>query len=158
MTHDALVSLAAKWLRRQGCSLILTEAKSRTDEIPDAIGFKESDSILVECKISRSDFLADAKKYFRAFPDMGMGRYRMYLCPAGIIQPEELPAKWGLLWVMDDGRIEKLAGPVGEVWTWNNQAWVFTELGIRAEHMLLLAALRRAQAENKKQIPPLRSE
>lgn len=43
-----------------------------------------------------------AKKVFRLNPGMGMGRYRYFLAPAGLIDVSELPPLWGLLeW---DGR------------------------------------------------------
>jgi len=34
----------------------------------------------------------------------GLGVYRFYLCPVGLIQPEELPPKWGLLYA-ENGKV-----------------------------------------------------
>lgn len=80
-------------------------------ERADAILFNSSASFLIETKISRSDFLADAKKEFRKSPDKGIGIYRYYACPAGLIKPDELPPKWGLIYVYE-GR-KRAAMPAG---------------------------------------------
>ena len=99
---DELVTRAKSWLRSKGCGLILGEpfrARTTSKEIPDAIGwFCDATSILVECKVSRSDFLADKNKRFRKEPDLGVGQWRVYLCPPGIIEGVDLPEHWGLLW------------------------------------------------------------
>jgi hypothetical protein len=72
----------------------MTSAESET---PDAIGWRVGRSILIECKTSRSDFLADGKKFFRQYPEQGMGHTRYFMAPAGLIKPDDLPAGWGLL-------------------------------------------------------------
>lgn len=77
----------------------------------DALLFKTGISFLIETKISRSDFLADAKKDFRINPENGVGMYRYYACPEGLISVEELPDKWGLIYV-PEGRA-KAYMPVG---------------------------------------------
>jgi len=99
-THDALVERARSWLlTARRCSVVITELGTwSTNEIPDALGFTNRHSVLVECKISRSDFFADAKKVFRRDPSRGMGNFRFYLCPAGLIKAEEVEAPWGLVY------------------------------------------------------------
>ncbi|EKF7417516.1 TPA: hypothetical protein MXR76_002063 [Pseudomonas aeruginosa] len=83
--------------------------------MPDAIGFRavtaETETVLVEVKVSRGDFLADARKPHRAVGN-GVGLFRYYMCPAGLISPDEVPERWGLLWVDQRGRIEPKLGPV----------------------------------------------
>jgi len=111
--HSALVRRAANWLRsnaaipgygvgklrRVRCGVVATETTTASSEIADAIGWFLSgrQSILIECKTSRSDFHADSKKLFRRRPDFGMGTYRYFLCQPGLIKPDELPERWGLL-------------------------------------------------------------
>lgn len=60
------------------------------------------DSAIIEVKTSHSDFLADKKKWCRSDVannnGYAAGRLRWFLCPEGIIKPEELPEKWGLLY------------------------------------------------------------
>lgn len=75
----------------------------------DAILFNSTSSFLIETKISRADFKADAKKSFRQ--NGGVGRYRYYACPEGLIKPEELPEKWGLIYVRPNNQRSLM--PVG---------------------------------------------
>ena len=67
---------AAEWLRcKYGCGIILSEQYCASGEVPDVIGWKGfCQSVLVECKVSRSDFLADANKPFRLKPEEGTGQ------------------------------------------------------------------------------------
>ena len=98
MTHGKLVSRAVNWLRSYGCGLVLSEQSCASGETPDAIGWKRGcHSVVVECKISRADFLADRDKTFRQKPETAMGCERFYLAPAGLLKPGELPSGWGLL-------------------------------------------------------------
>ena len=98
MTHAALVQRAVEWLRRYRCGVVLSEQACLSGEMPDAIGWKRaSHSVLIECKISRADFLADCCKPFRLDPEIGLGCERFYLAPEGLISAEEAPPGWGLL-------------------------------------------------------------
>ncbi len=98
MTHPQLVQKAVDWLRSYRCGVVLSEQACQSGEMPDAIGWKRTcHSVLIECKISRSDFLADCGKPFRLRPDIGLGCERFYLAPIGIIGLNELPGGWGLL-------------------------------------------------------------
>lgn len=98
MTHQDLIRRAERWLRgTKRCSVVITEMVCFSREIPDAIGWTTSQSILVECKASRADFLKDKKKFFRRDPEYGMGDLRFYMTPPGLITTDELPPKWGLL-------------------------------------------------------------
>lgn len=117
MNHHTLVSLAKNWLAKEcGCSVVLCDpfyALVGTGERPDAIGWRSSVSILVECKTSFADFLADSHKPFRERPETGMGDWRFFLCPDGVIQVEDLPAGWGLLWAGRDRRVRSIFGVPG---------------------------------------------
>ncbi|MCK9549306.1 hypothetical protein [Aquamicrobium sp.] len=141
MTHNELCDIAEKWLRGH-CKITAKEivACTATRECADAIGFTSSHSILIECKTSRADFLADLKKPFRQSPELGMGDYRLYLCPRGLIQPNELPPKWGLLWVYEDGNIERIIAPKGNIWS---NSGLKQNKSYEAEYGLLYSLLRR---------------
>jgi len=136
VTHAKLVSLAVAWLRRYRCGVVLSEQACVSGEMPDAIGWKKAcHSVLVECKVSRPDFLADREKPFRQQPETAVGCERYYLAPRGLIRPDELPARWGLLEVC--GRdIEKVKPSAKNL---------RTEIGFRYEMNLLLASLRRVE-------------
>ena len=143
--HDHLVSRAARWLAGScGCSTTLTELRAFTGsgECPDAIGWRSEYSILVECKTSRSDFLADRKKPFRKNPELGVGSYRFYLCPPGVIETEDLPDGWGLLYV-EKNRIRKIAGPTGNIWSHGDNRRYRHTRNKDAEIAMLVSALRR---------------
>jgi hypothetical protein len=120
-THAELCAIAVKWLKRpnsnngHGCHVAVSEVRSGwTGEIPDAIGFRQSGyapsdgSVVVEVKVSRSDFLADRKKPHRI--EGGLGNWRYFMCPEGMIQPDELPEGWGLLWINKRGHVKPKAG------------------------------------------------
>jgi hypothetical protein len=98
MTHGQMVDAAVGWLRRQRCGVVLSEQGCSSGEMADAIGWKgKCHSIVVECKVSRGDFLADAAKPWRVKPETALGCERYYLAPRGMIKESELPAGWGLL-------------------------------------------------------------
>ena len=69
--HAQLVERAVHWLRSSyRCGIVLSGQYCATGEVPDAIGWKGfCRSVVVECKISRNDFLADAGKPFRQNPE-----------------------------------------------------------------------------------------
>lgn len=65
-------------------------------------------TVLVECKVSRADFLADKAKPHRHAG--GVGNWRYFLAPEGLIAPDELPAKWGLVEVNARGHLKTRVG------------------------------------------------
>jgi hypothetical protein len=136
MTHAQLVQKAVAWLRRYRCGVVLSEQACVSGEMPDAIGWKKAcHSVVVECKISRSDYLADRGKPSRQRPETGMGAERFYLLPAGLVRPEELLAGWGLL-EYDKGKVNLIRRSVKNF---------RSEAGFHYEMNLLLASLRRVE-------------
>lgn len=145
MTHKELVNLAYKWvLKNASCGVAFKELVTTNREIPDVIGFNSWSSVVVEVKVSRGDFLKDKKKPHRA---KGMGTYRYYMCPAGMITKEELPEKWGLIYVGSTGKAVCIYNPEkdkGEylgngVWSKNNRF----DRDVESENRLMYSALRR---------------
>lgn len=113
MTHKDLVEIGYRWiLKNGGCGVALKELKSLDREIPDVIGFSSYHSHVLECKVSRGDFLKDKKKPHR---EQGMGDYRYYICPTGLIKQEELPDKWGLIYVSIDHKPRLIKKPKWDV-------------------------------------------
>ena len=136
MTHAQLVEKAVRWLRAYRCGVVLSEQACASGEMPDAIGWKRAcHSVLVECKVTRADFLADRAKPFRQKPEKGVGRERFYLTPPGLIKTEELPAGWGLLECRRGGIEMRQASAKN----------LRTAAGFRYEMNLLLASLRRVE-------------
>lgn len=140
--HDLLVQKASGWLRKVGCRVILTDpfrTNATTGEQPDAIGWRDGLSILVEAKVSLSDFRADRRKKFRIDPVMGMGDWRFFIAPAGLLDGQPLPAGWGLLTLSPAGRVQVASGGPGEsaMW-WTDRPFV---ANTREETRLLVSAL-----------------
>jgi hypothetical protein len=136
MNHAFLVAKAEAWLRRYRCGVVLSEQACISGEMPDAIGWKRAcHSVLVECKISRADFLADRNKPFRLNPQTGVGSERFYLVPKGLVRVEELPAGWGLL-EYRNREIDMIKA---------SKKNLRSEEGFRCEMNLLLASLRRVE-------------
>jgi hypothetical protein len=136
MTHPQLVERAVRWLRSYRCGVVLSEQACVSGEMPDAIGWKRANhSVLVECKLTRADFLADRGKPFRQKPEEGVGSERFYLTPSALVRLEELPPGWGLL-EFRRGRVEVVE---------HSAKNLRTAAGLRYEMNLLLASLRRVE-------------
>ncbi len=136
MTHAQLVDRAVRWLRSYRCGVVLSEQACVSGEMPDALGWKQAcHSVLVECKVTRADFLADRAKPFRVKSDKGVGSERFYLTPPGLIQNKELPPGWGLL-ELRRGGVEMVQASAKNL---------RTATGFRYEMNLLLASLRRVE-------------
>ena len=136
MTHAQLVERAVRWLRSYRCGVVLSEQACVSGEMPDAIGWKQAcHSVLVECKVTRGDFLADRAKPFRQKAEKGVGSERFYLTPPALVKAEELPPGWGLL-EYRRGRIELVQASAKNL---------RTAVGFRYEMNLLLASLRRVE-------------
>jgi len=112
--HDRLVNLGARWLKRNGFPVIATELKCHgSREQPDVIGFRSSCSAIIEVKVSKQDFYADAQKPERTTG--GLGIYRLYLCPAGLIDTRHIPERWWLLEATGNS-VSAVIGPQGNYW------------------------------------------
>jgi hypothetical protein len=136
--HAQLVERAVEWLRyTYRCGIVLSEQSCASGEVPDVIGWKGScQSVVVECKVSRCDFLADANKPFRLKPEEGLGSRRFYMAPAGLIAREELPKHWGLL----ECKGRQVQMPVKP-----GKQGLRSAVGLMKEMNLLLASLRRVE-------------
>jgi hypothetical protein len=136
MTHALLVREAVRWLRHYRCGVVLSEQACASGEMPDAIGWKRAcHSVLIECKISRADFLIDRNKPFRRQPELGVGCERFYLAPRALLSPHELLPGWGLLEYHN--RKTELVRP--------SKKNLRSDQGFRYEMNLLLASLRRVE-------------
>lgn len=110
MTHSQLVEIAHKWvLKKASCGAAFKELKTGgTSEIPDVISFGSgSHSVMVECKISRSDFIRDKRKQHKT----RMGKYRFYCVPKGLLNIRDLPEGYGLIEVNEKGKVCYIHNP-----------------------------------------------
>lgn len=114
-THSELCDIAVKFLKRSSnglkCQIAISEMQTSyyCGEQVDAFGYRciepNQGSYMIEVKTSRSDYLADGKKPHRIDPSKGVGKYRAYMCPEGVIQPNEIPHGWDLFWVNSRGHV-----------------------------------------------------
>ena len=136
MTHSQLVEKAVRWLRHYRCGVVLSEQACVSGEMPDAIGWKRAcHSVMIECKVTRADFLADRIKPFRLKPEQGVGCERFYLAMPDLISVDELPAGWGLLELRKRG-VETVRP---------SSKSLRSTCGFRYEMNMLLASLRRVE-------------
>lgn len=141
LTHKDLVKKGAAWLRNsKNCTVVFSELSTINTETPDCIGFHSSGgrSVLIECKASRSDFLADKKKSFRRNAFMGMGDIRYFMAPTGMLKSEEIPEPWGLIEVRETSNHGVRAKVVKE-------AANVEEVNKSAEVTMLVSVLRRLE-------------
>ena len=118
--HYELCKLGARLLRskknptlpfNRSCKYATVELVCCGAELTDVWGTTGDCTVLIEVKTSRSDFLADKRKYARSKVaeelNHQIGNYRYYLCPEGVITEADLPDNWGLL-VYDGKKIHKV--------------------------------------------------
>lgn len=142
ITHSELVEKSEKWLRRNGFPVTLNEkiiAVTEHGEQPDVLGFNSRASILLEIKVSRNDFLSDAKKPFRIEPEKGVGDWRFYVCPEGIINVDDIPEGWGLIY-LKGRKLEPVYGWPGNVFWGTRKPFKSNQ---KAEQDYMYSLLRR---------------
>lgn len=134
MKHSDLVEAARRWLCKQ-CPVVVTEMAT-TGEIPDAIGWRGGFSILIECKVTRQDFLSEQP--YRKNTPSSMGQNRYYLVASGLLTLSDLPDGWGLLELTSAGV------------TQTKKSDIFTgdKVNFGSERRLLCSAIRRVFASN----------
>lgn len=154
LTHKSLCALAVDWLKRPGsrngpgCQVAISETQNHVSkEIPDAIGWRAMahsgpGSTIVEVKISRADFLADRNKPHRFNPEIGMGAYRYYMAPEGMIAQDELPDRWGLIEVNQRSHVKVRCGHVLQHYR-DPDVWRHEQYNVQAEVSMLVLALAR---------------
>ena len=116
LTHRELCQIAYKFLKRNGFKVCFHDrfiAVTSTGEQPDAMGFRNSASCLIEAKCSRADLLADRKKRFRKNPSLGMGDWRFFISEPGIISVEDLPPGWDYFTLLTEEYGKYMDGPRG---------------------------------------------
>lgn len=84
--------------------------------ICDVWGMSRSDNykaMAIEVKVSRPDFRSPSQKLKETHHVLG--NYQYILCPAGLIQPEEVHPNWGLLWEVSGKIKNKKKAPFVEM-------------------------------------------
>jgi hypothetical protein len=154
ITHRELCEIGSKILKTKlKCTVSIHEPKG-IKENPDAIGWRYGyggveyeGSILLEAKTSHADFKNDFKKAFRINAHDGIGNWRFYICPTDVIKVEELPEKWGLIYVDDKRRTKIIVNPYETRATRRKNK--FTDFNIENERFLLTRWLNRTENPEK---------
>lgn len=98
MTHDDIGEFIADKMRKKGYPLVWANMRSvAVGEQPDVMAFRSMyDYVILEIKVSRSDFFADKKKPWRTGDVQGLGTERVYVTPPNLLKPSEIPYGWQL--------------------------------------------------------------
>ncbi|WP_017461357.1 hypothetical protein [Dyella ginsengisoli] len=150
LTHGQLCQIGARWLRGRGrCPIVLTEFACQLTEQPDVLGLRNAgqDSLLIEAKASRSDFLADKRKPHRSDRAIeALGSYRWYLCEPDVIRVQDLPERWGLLYASRN-RVQLIAGADPDRHYWPAETDVWRWPAGAGELTVMFSVLRRLQLQ-----------
>lgn len=141
--HGELADIVASYLMTAGrMRIVCKEMYSKLKEVPDIYAIDRIGTYMIEVKVSHKDFWADAKKPFRQRPKEGLGRFRYYACPAGMIKQSELPPKWGLIYVHPEGEIEVVCGKRFDTRAFDSKYWF--QPNYEREYWAMYALLRKA--------------
>jgi len=143
LSHKELVNAAYRLCSKNAsCGVVFKELYSISGEIPDVIGFGDwGHSVLIECKTSRSDFFAEFKKPHR-INGGGMGRYRFFCVPTGLIKQDEIPEKWGLIYVNASMKATAIFNPMRQPYD-SRHTFTFEDYNRDSERHIMYSALRR---------------
>ena len=114
--HLDMLEIVATAREQEGAYPVIREPKrwmGAKGEQPDVIAFHANGiSSVDEIKLSRSDFMADAKKPHVMGQTPAMGRYRTYVCPEGLIEAHEVEERgYGLAWIVAGELVEVTPAP-----------------------------------------------
>lgn len=116
---------------------VAVELNTYGTENTDVWGYNGYTTTVIEVKVSHADFVADKNKYWRNVePEFQAGNNRWFLCPEGVIKPDELPQGWGLLY-WNGNMIVPVVAPVTRM------------QGCHADMMILYSILRRENFPKK---------
>lgn len=113
--HKALKKKALFYLKGKVTDIVANEVKFRNIRcIADAVGInlKRKEVRIVEVKATRADYFRDTKLFDEQTTYHKHAHYVYIMTPCGLIEPDELPSGYGLLWVDDDGEITVAKNPV----------------------------------------------
>ena len=84
---------------------------------------------------------------FRIFSERGIGDWRFFIVPKGLVKIEELPENWGLIEVNESGKANCVYNPFGKGNIYYR--WKRCKKNIDAEYTFMYSALRRLHLRNR---------
>lgn len=106
--HKKLKAYALKFLKEKVTDLVCSEVKYKNiRSIADSIGLnlKRKEIRIVEAKATKQDFVRDKKLFDIEKSYYKHCHYFYIICPENIIQLEDVPKEYGLLWLTDNNEI-----------------------------------------------------
>lgn len=113
--HKRLKQVALKYLKEKITDLVCTEVPfGNAYSVADAVGinFKREEVRVIECKSTKQDFIRDKKLFGQKTSYFYHAHYAYIMCPTNIIQPEEVPYGYGLLWVDEHDNVTMARKPL----------------------------------------------
>lgn len=115
LAHKTLKKQALFFLKDKVTDIVANEVKFRNITcIADAVGvnLKRKEVRIVEIKVSREDFFRDKKLFQDSHSYFYHAHFSYIMCPGGLIQPDEIPHGYGLLWVDEKNKISVQKKPI----------------------------------------------
>lgn len=113
--HKHLKNLALHWLKEKVTDLVANEVDfCNAYSIADAVGinFKRREVRVIEVKATKVDFLRDKKLFGSKTSYFYHAHYSYIMCPTNVIQPNDLPHGYGLLWVDEYDTVTMIKKPI----------------------------------------------
>lgn len=135
LTHDGIGEIVSRKLKSKGYDVAFSNMiDAGIGEQPDCLGINiYGETILIEVKVSRPDFLQDKKKPWRK-DGKGIGKHRVYVTPVGLLKPEEIQYGWQL-WEVSNNKsnsIKVIKGSIKKtVIDKSRSYWPITEIQYR---------------------------
>lgn len=113
--HKHLKYLALRFLKEKCTDLVCPEVDFvNAYSICDAVGlnFKRKEVRVVEVKATKADFIRDKKLFDPKTSYFYHAHYSYIMCPKDVIQPNEVPYGYGLIWVDEYDVIDVVKKPI----------------------------------------------
>lgn len=113
--HSHLKWVALHYLKTLVTDLVANEVDFyNAYSIADAVGlnFKRREVRVIEVKATKADFLRDKKLFGENTSYFYHAHYSYIMCPTNVIQQEELPYGYGLIWVDEYDNITVVKKPI----------------------------------------------
>ena len=113
--HKELKDIAMRWMKKQVTDIVCPEVEFKNIKcIADVVGinFKRKEVRVIEIKSTRSDFIRDKKLFEEKTTYFYHSHYCYIMCPKNIINIDDIPYGYGLLWVDEYENIIIIKRPI----------------------------------------------
>ena len=116
LRHEELLKTAAKFIKNKGLAhfgkspYVVCNYNDAMEPI-DVFGFGGSCTQVIKVITTHMELNLDLERAYRKCPKYGVGEFRSYLCPNGLLNKEDIPKNWGLLWCDNKGKIIEILNP-----------------------------------------------